>query len=909
MTSFLKEVIEQIYKAHKSFDNVVFVLPSKRAGIFLKRYIAAFIEKPIFSPEIYSIEELVAKISGLETAPNLDLLLGLYEAFHPHLENEAEPFDSFISWGSTLLSDFNEIDRNVIDATALFDYLIANQRLKNWGADKRATPLISNTVKFWGKLNAVYTSFRSDLLRKGVGYQGLLYREALKKIDHYLEHHSSKKFYFIGFNALNTAEEHIFHAFIARGKSNVWWDIDSYFLKDDVHEAGFFIRRYLEKWPQTKALSRTRSSFLKGKTIAITGVPKSISQAKLVGNILKNFVDQGNGQNVALILSDETLLQPILNSLPKEVKKVNITMGLPLRKTTLFDFFNSLFDLHIKKSKNGWFHKDISRVFSNPHCIQLFQTSGENIAAKLNAHIKANNLLFVNYKLLEKSSFSKPRLLKDILGTDHLSGKDFVKMCLHLIQELRKGYEVSQPKELYQLHGFFQLFNQLNSILDSKPFLSSFKALKFLFNELVSIEKIDFKGEPFGGLQIMGVLESRNLDFETVILTSVNEGILPAGKTQNSFIPYDIKKEFGLPTYKEKDAIYAYHFYRLIQRAKNVHLIYNTEPDVLMGNEKSRFISQLLTDTAIMENVTHNIAAPEIKISIAHPKEVIKTPQLLTQLRLLTDKGLSPTSLTNYVKNPYAFYKSSILKLKEVDDVEESIAHNTFGTIVHDSLEELYLPLIGQKLSYDNLQPLKKKVGLVTKINFEKHFLPKDIESGQNLIAFHVVQKYLLSFIDFDSSRATSNEITLISLEEDIKAEISMPNHPYPVFLKGKLDRLEQCNGSLQILDYKTGNTVISEVELMDLAECFTNEKRFKAFQLLCYALMVHKERDCNALLAGVVPIKKISSGLLLFAQKRSPRGPKNHNIDQVLLKDFENHLAKLILEILNPDIPFVEKQ
>ncbi|MEO0573094.1 MAG: PD-(D/E)XK nuclease family protein, partial [Bacteroidota bacterium] len=851
MKTFLKEVIEQIHKEHKGFNDVVFVLPSKRAGIFLKHHIAQFLDKPIFSPKIYSIEELVAEISGLDTAPNLNLLLGLYEAFLPHLKDEEKPFDSFISWGNTLLSDFNEIDRNLVDSEALFNYLTANQRLKNWGADQRATPLISNTVKFWGKLNTVYTSFKSNLIKQGIGYQGLLYREAVKRVDHYLGHHASQNFYFIGFNALNTAEEHIFQVFMEYGKSTVWWDIDTYFLKDEIHEAGFFIRDYLKKWPLTKNISSVASSFLEEKKIEITGVPKSISQAKLTGNILKNLLSTNNEQNIALVLSDETLLPPILNSLPEEVKKVNITMGLPLRKTTLFDFFDSLFDLHIKKSNNGWFYKDVTKVFSNPYCIQLFQTSGENIATKLYSYIKEKNILFVSYGLLGKKPFSTSGLLKELFGPNHLSSKEFIKICLYLVQQLRKEYEVSHPNELHQLYGFFQLFNQLNSILDSKPVLNSLKALKFLFTELVSIEKIDFKGEPLGGLQIMGVLESRNLDFETVIMTSVNEGILPAGKTQNSFIPYGIKKEFGLPTHKEKDAIYAYHFYRLIQRAKNFHIIYNTEPDALLGNEKSRFITQLVTDYTIKESISHTTAAPEIKIAIEPPKEIIKTPELIVLLReLSTRKGLSPTSLTNYIKDPYTFYKSNVLQLKQVNNVGENIAHNTFGTIVHDCLEELYVPLVGQKLSSDNLEPLKKNVGSISKMYFEKHFLPKDIESGQNLIAFHVVQKYLLSFIDFDISRTSSNQITLIALVEELKAKISIPNYPHPVFLRGKLDRLEQCNGSLQILDYKTGNTTRSEVELIDLEESLTNEKRAKAFQLLCYALMVYKERNSKNLLA-----------------------------------------------------------
>jgi len=910
MKSFLKEVIEYVYKEHKGFDDIVFVLPSKRAGVFLKQHISSFINKPVFLPKIYSIENLIADISGLEIASNLELLLLLYEASLLHLEREEQNFESFISWGGTLLSDFNEIDRNLVDYTSLFEYLTADQRLKNWGVDKRASPLVSNTVRFWSQLHHIYAVFKSKLLDKGIGHQGLIYREAVRRLHSYLIQNTTvKKFYFVGFNALNIAEERIVQAFIDSGKSTVLWDIDSSFLEDDIHEVGFFIRKYLKRWPQTKILSNAESSFLKKGAIEITGVPKSLSQAKFVGKLLKNTINENNSQNIALVLSDESLLQPILNSLPEIVEKVNITMGLPLRKTTLFSFFNSLFNLYIKKSKNGWFYKDVHRVLSNPHCICLLNTSKENIAHRLNLYAREKNILFITDTVLEREPFSTSDVLKIIFKREPTSGKAFVKTCLHVIQVLRKKYEVSNTKELHQLYGYFQLFNRLDSILDSKPYLNSLKALKFLFNDLVSNEQIDFKGEPLGGLQIMGVLESRTLDFETVILTSVNEGILPAGKNQNSFIPYAIKKEFGLPTYKEKDAIYTYHFYRLLQRAKNVHILYNTEPDVLMGNERSRFISQLLMDSTIAEKVKHTVASPDIKIAVSPPKKILKTPELIYLLQEVSRAGFSPTSLTNYIKDPYTFYKRNILRLKEEDNVEENIAYNTFGTIVHDSLEELYLPLIQQDLSPENLSPLKKRIAPVTKSHFEKYFPPKDVESGQNLIAFHVVQKYLSSLIDFDISRSKTNKITLIALEENLKTRISLPGNPYPVFLKGKLDRLERVDGTLQILDYKTGNALLSEVELINLEECLTHEKRAKAFQLLCYALMMDKHVHSMPYLAGIVPIKKINSGLLLFAKKNNPRGPKNHIIDKGLLDYFEKLLANLILEILNPEIPFMEKE
>ena len=278
------------------------------------------------------------------------------------------------------------------------------------------------------------------------------------------------------------------------------------------------------------------------KKIEVTGVPKSISQAKFSGNLLKNLIRENLEQNIALVLSDETLLAPILNSLPELTEKINITMGLPLRKTTLFSLFDSLFSLYIKKSKNGWFYKDVNRVLSNPHTISLLNTTEGIIAQRLDTHVKEKNILFVTNEVLEAEPFSRSSLLQLIFAKNTVSSKDFVNICCILITRLREQYQDSNSKELHQLYGFFQLFNQLDPILDSKPYLNTLKTLRFLFNELVSEEKIDFQGDPLGGLQIMGVLESRNLDFETIILTSVNEGILPSGKNQNSFIPYDIKK-------------------------------------------------------------------------------------------------------------------------------------------------------------------------------------------------------------------------------------------------------------------------------------------------------------------------------------------------------------------------------
>ena len=912
MKTFLQEITETIYSRRGSFDDIVFVLPSKRASLFLKQHIARLISKPIFVPKTYSIEELIQTISGLEKLSDLELLLNLYEAFKPLLSESEIPFETFIPWGTTVLSDFNEIDRNLVSPTSLFTYLTEAQRLKDWGADKKATPLISDTLKFWSQLPEAYERFQKKLLERELAYQGLQYREAALKADEFVNNNTDKDFHFVGFNALNTAEEHILDFFYNNGNSTFWWDIDAHFLDDPIHEAGFFIRDYLKKWPKkSQTIRNTGQPYIQKESIKVIGVPKAISQVKHTGLLLDDILnqDQVKEHNVALVLSDEALLDTMLGILPQSSSKVNITMGQPLIKTGAFHFFDALFQMYLNVSVNGWFYKDVIRVLSSPYCKKLSGDPRDN-GTSLTMFIKTKNLLFLNEKTIQPVAPSKNSILNQIIKGSKVSSEDFITLCQNILRALKDSYEASrQSLELHFLYGFYRLFNQLQHHITTKPYLNTLRSIYPLFNELVLNEQLDFKGEPLGGLQIMGVLETRNLDFETVIITSVNEGILPAGKSQNSFIPYDIKKVFGLPTYKEKDAIYAYHFYRLLQRAKNVYILYNTEPDILQGNEKSRFISQLLTDNAIAGHIEHQIAAPEIKNQRAKAKSITKTPALLQLLQERALQGFSPSSLSNYIRNPYDFYIKNILRLNEVDIVEESIAPNTFGTIVHDTLENLYQPLLGKTLDSNYLTSLKKEVKTILERKFEEHFSSHEIKNGQNLIAFHVIQKYINAIVALDISRTRSNEIVLLALEENLKINLNIPGCSHSVVLKGKLDRLERINGTLNILDYKTGTVVPSEVEINALEECVVNEKHSKAFQLLCYALMKQKETRSSILFAGIVPIKSLGGGILSFAQKEHPRGPKNHHIEKELLMNFEQHLIQLIQEILNPEIPFTESE
>ena len=485
-------------------------------------------------------------------------------------------------------------------------------------------------------------------------------------------------------------------------------------------------------------------------------------------------------------------------------------------------------------------------------------------------------------------------------------------MCSAILAVLKSQFQ--RPAELIEQEAILlyeNLLNQLHLLLNEQAYLQQLKNLKGIINELVSLETINFKGSPGKGLQIMGMLETRALDFETVIITSVNEGILPTGKSNNSFISYDLKRAFKMPTFRDKDAIYTYHFYRLLQRAKNVYITYNTEPDVLEGGEKSRFVSQLLADDNLKPFLSHTIEVPKVSIAGEKPIQIVKTPKLLQKLNQLAVSGFSPTSLTTYIKNPYTFYKRYILGIQEIPNIAEHIAPNTFGTIIHDSLEQLYAPLIDVPLSTALLEPIKKQVAQITKLQFQRTLGSQNLEKGQLLIVFNVVKKYVLSVIEHDIAQAQHDEIIIRALEQKLKISLPPVGTNLPIQLKGTIDRIETVNGLVRIIDYKTGQTNKNDVILVDFGELLEKESKSKAFQLLSYALMYKNYNSQEKpLFAGILPIKSISDGVLEFGTKTSAQSrTKETMITHQTLTDFALVLEQLIAEILNPELPFIDKE
>ncbi|WP_299533352.1 PD-(D/E)XK nuclease family protein [Ulvibacterium sp.] len=915
MQSFLEEIIHKTWQKYDSLEGLVFILPSIRAGTFLKHTIAKTSEKPIFLPEIYSIEGFIEKVSGLNLVKPVQQLFELYGAYQKTSYPNKDDFLTFSKWGRTLLQDINEIDRYVIDAKELFSSLSSIQQLNHWSLDTGKTQIMKEHLKFWDGLHELYNLFNSALLEKGLGHQGLLYRTAYLCLDEYIDAIGSQTHIFIGFNALNTAESQIIQKILSATKSEIYWDLDSYFLEDSMHDASHFIRYHLRKWPyfQKNSPKGIGSNYNSKKKIQIIGAPKNVAQAKYVGRILRELheTDLKGLKNTAVILSDETLLNPLLNSIPKEIERVNITMGYPLQKTSVASLFLQLLNLNIRKTQKGWYYQDILDLLSHPYVQKALEHHLDDPAISLPEEIKKKNWIYLDSDKMASILDTRKTIISYSFSDKAASPKGFVKSCLHIIELLKDNLQDSNDLlSLEYLYRFYNLFNQISELLAKYDFIKDLKSLQGLYQDLLSVENLDFKGEPLEGLQVMGMLESRNLDFENVIITSVNEGILPSGKSNNSFIPFDLKLYHGLPTYKEKDAVYTYHFYRLLQRAKQIFILYNTEPDVLEGGERSRLIAQLLTDEHKKGDILKKTATPLVIAPSKKVNAIEKDENLLNLIRDHAGRGFSPTSLSNYIRNPLDFYKRNLLGIDDRAEVEETVAVNTFGTIIHDTLEQIYAPCIGQYLSKEYLRSALLDVESSVRLNFANSYPGSDINTGKNLIAFNVMVRYINNFINLEIEQLKHHQVKIVALETKLEAQLDIVETGFPIVLKGKIDRIDEVDGTTRIIDYKTGTVSPSQVEIINWDELIEDYKYSKAFQLLCYTLLYQQKKPLNSFQAGIISFKNLGAGLLQFAVKdtRNSR-KKEREITEKTMEAFTVQLKKLVMEICNPDVPFTEKE
>lgn len=912
---FLYRLSEEIKRNFPfSMDNLVVVLPNKRAKVFLLEQLKQFYDQSVFAPDIISVEELVQDVAQLRGIDSIELLFEFYHVYKELVKEKAEEFDYFVNWARMLLQDFNEVDRYLLNPQHVFSYLKDIEDINHWAVNvDQQTDLIKNYLDFWEQIPLYYTALYGYLKNKKIGYQGMIYREAVNRHHDFLKV-SQNQYYFAGFNALNAAEEVIIQHFLVESRARVFWDIDEEFLNDPYHDAGLFLRRIKEKWAyyQNHPFEWISTSFAEEKHIQIIQTPKSVGQAKIVGSLIDQALINGAAlDQIAVVLGDENLLQPVLYGLPSSVNSLNITMGYSGNSSPVQLFLNKIFKMHLAAVRRGgkqyvFYYRDVLEVLTSPVMEGLFEVD------ELVLEIQKKNLTFFSFDRFDtwiRAGDTKAKKLIFASWNDKQPA-DILKELIALVVLIKNKLAIdSQQNRLMKAFLFttYNLLNRLLSYCEKYPFIHSVELLHVLYKQIMDMSEVSFEGDPLQGLQIMGILESRVLDFDTVIVTSVNEGKFPSGKAQNSFIPYDVKRELGLPTYKEKDAIYSFHFYHLLSRAKQVFLIYNSQAEGIDAGEKSRFLAQLEMEKQPAHHLVSVNYSAYLPDRAYAPILIGKSEELNESLKeIATVRGFSPSALTTYLRNPMQFYVQQVLRIREVEEVEESVALNTLGTIIHNALEHLYQPYVGKVLDATMIKAIQKKADEEVQRQFEDIYNSDKEKMGKNLLAFEVAKRNVYHFLREElKGLEQGDHVELIALETRLEHVLEDGRLPYSIKLFGFVDRIECRNGRIRVIDYKTGKVESNQLKLSQWEGLTTSLKNDKIIQLLCYALMYSEKNQTTSLEAGIYSFKNRREGFLFFGVREGRS--VDQDITPIVLSAFREELIKLILVILDSETPFIE--
>ncbi|MEW6467353.1 MAG: PD-(D/E)XK nuclease family protein [Bacteroidota bacterium] len=925
METFLGKTARHIYAKHQDdLGLICIVLPNRRAGLFLKKHFSALIAKPVWSPDIYSIEDFIEKLSGMRKADPIALLFELYGVYRETMKDKAETFDEFARWGQILLQDYSEIDRCLADAEQLFGNLGNIKEVEHWSlAGDALTDFQRSYLQFFTSLGTLYTHLNERLREKNLAYQGMAYRAVAGSLAGSSSALPWKKIFFAGFNALSAAEEKIFSFLVQSGQAEVLWDTDAYYLDDHRQEAGKFLRLAiprLKKDPKQELLWKENLLSTDNKRITIIGAPRNVAQAKTAGAIVQELA--GSPSSTAIVLADEKLLFPVLHSLPADLQYVNVTMGYPLRSTPPAALVDIVFGMQEtarkfsrgRKGELRFYHKDLLRLLAHPYIRAML--SGSGLGYRLSSQIVSRNYVFASRADLEKfaEEGQKADLEKLRPLLDPWSGVPDALRCLEALAELLRTVflqeEEKRSLEAEYIFGFSKIFKRLASLNSDYGYITDTRTLHALLRQIISSTTLPFYGEPLSGLQVMGVLETRTLDFENLVILSVNEDVIPTGKTQHTFIPYDLKKAFGLPTYSDKDAVFAYHFYRLLQRAKNIYLLYNTEADGLGNGEKSRYIAQLQYE---LPRVNPNVVIEE---QFLQPEDmrlekgeirIEKSQEVLEKLYENAEQGFSPSALNIFKSCSLHYYFRYVAGLHEQDEVEETIGADTLGTVVHRVLEELYAPYRKRALGTEDIRKMKEAAPALAEKYFSELFSDGELRFGKNLLTLKVAVRFLLNFLDaeikFVSEREKAGEKLIIEeLEYPLGCSLDVKGRK--INLSGHADRIDRVGSLLRIVDYKTGRAEDKELRFDDWEAIVTETRLNKSFQLMTYAYMYAMGRSGRAETAvssGIISFRELSAGL------KTVKAAGSDLLDSEKLDQFGKQLAALLEKLIDEKQPFTQ--
>ena len=943
MESFLKLVAADLYKhTEGNLAHTAVVFPNKRAGLFFNEYLAQESESPIWSPAYVSISELFRSLSPWEVGDPVKLVCELYKIFRRETQS-TETLDDFYFWGEMLISDFDDADKNKVDTDKLFsnlqdlrnimdDYTFIDdeqeeairQFFQNFSIERR-TALKERFISLWDVLGNIYKGFRESLASQNIAYEGMMYRHVIEHLD--VDKLPYEKYVFVGFNVLNKVEHTLFTQLKDAGKAVFYWDYDEFYMKENrqavTHEAGEFIRRNLRDFPSPLS-GELFKNLSKPKEVHYIASSTENAQARYLPQWIRNNLTTPE-KETAVVLCNEALLQPVLHSLPAEVKHVNITMGFPLSQTPVYSFLIALLELHTHgfNFKSGRYtFQSVVTLLKHPYTRQL---TGQ--AELLEKELTRNNRFYPLPGELGKDEFLT-RLFTPLSGN--------LNLCIRLSETLQQVAGIYQTNtsgtgdtdafnQLYResLFKAYTTINRFRTLIEEDELTVQSETFRRLLVKVLSATNIPFHGEPAIGMQVMGVLETRNLDFRHLVLLSVNEGQLPKSGGDSSFIPYNLRKAFGMTTIEHKIAVYAYYFYRLLQRAERITLMYNTSSDGLNRGEWSRFMLQFLIEWP--HPITRQFLEAGQSPQGTSPITVEKTPDVMRRMQSLFDvranpkAKFSPSALNYYLDCPLKFYYRYVAGLSAPDEVSAEIDSATFGSIFHYAAEHIYKDLTthGKVINKEALETLlRNEVKLQDYVDtaFKKLFFnvpqnEKPEYNGVQLINSAVIARYLKQLLQNDLRYAPFTFIAS-EMEVDEPIDIQTPKGVIKSRIGGIIDRMDSKDGTLRIVDYKTGGDADTPPHVESLF--IPDKKRSNyVFQTFLYAAIMCRKQPTMKIAPALLYIHRAATETYsLVIQMGEPRKPKEAVEDfSKYEKEYRERLQGLLEEIFHPEKSFTQTE
>lgn len=917
MDTFLKQVARHIADTHPhNTDRVLVVMNNRRSVRFFQRQFNG-LGRPMFLPQTLVIDDLVAQLGGLEIVPHEFLLFELYR-IHTEIggdNRKYKSFDEFIPFGDLMLGDFSEIDQYCVDARDLFGNLHDLKGIGEWDIEGSSlSPFQLDYLAFYRSLYDYYRRLHERLLAERKAYSGMAYRHVAEQIETLADGCPWEAVYFIGFNAISECERRIVGEYVRRGIGHLLTDGDPYFTAPD-QEAGHFLRKHADEFPEIRPTGE--SLFGQGKRkVTIVECPESLLQCKFAGGLLANHSDwllENEGENTAVVLADESLLLPMLNSLPdlEEDYSVNISMGYAYTDSNMHQLAQKLLRLHRNRNGRGYYGSDVLEVLSDAYTQRL---------------LGLDNLRRRTARFLEEGSYIRSQApeLTDFLGGDRqkssllfpappLTVDDWIASTKALVGALVEGNLLeSNKKEKQAAASLIQILDYLDSLQQTYHYITDFTTLEKIYIRIARRHNIALIGEPLSGLQIMGVLETRNLDFRRVLLLSANEGTIPSGRGGNTLVPHELKQAFGLPTYQEKDSVYAYNFYHLLLRAEEVYLVFSSESEAMGKGEASRFLRQVESELA-----------PQFGIEIDHwvvdnneplagntaGAAVNKSAAVMTRLKELATKGFTPTSFDDYLDCPLRYYYRQVLGIDDDDTLDDDLDASQLGTCIHNVLEQVYTPYVGRPLEAEGLRKALDELPHLMEREFQRFFLHGRDTEGRNHFYHSVAESQLRHLLQKEIALLEQgHRIEIVAVEQMIEPPHLLGHAPdgTPIHLRGKVDRIDRFDGTLRVIDYKTGH-----LDEREIAFCSAPNRNGdvvvpgKWFQLLCYALLYTRSLPTThsplpTLSVGIYPLRHLNSDVRLASWDGET------TLTPSMLDDFGQRLLDCCLELLDPTVPFL---